>query len=92
MALHLEELENQTAEILPTREVMQACCGSGGGKSWSYHVEDNDHYFSGNDVLNGNLNGNFSGNAILSGNSVSVGDVGSGNIVGNLLFGGGARH
>ena len=69
--------------------------GSGRGKSWTYHNEDNDRFLNGNHVLSGNL----SGNHVLSGNTVSVGDVSIGNAVdsfngGNIvttILGGGFR-
>jgi hypothetical protein len=67
MALSIQELELQTAEFLPAREVMTGC-GCRGGVT----INDNDGNHNGNaaqfGLLNINaLNGNANGNTVVLG-------------------------
>jgi hypothetical protein len=64
----IEELDLETTECLPSREVMSCMSrprGGNGGRYWE-HTDNS-----------------YNGNGILNGNTVTVGDVNVGNVVGN---------
>ncbi len=72
MNLTTEELDAETIECLPAREVMSTWSRGGRKSHWGGGGGDSYHYSSDDDVniLNGaNL---FSGNNILNGNAVVV--------------------
>jgi hypothetical protein len=74
--MSVEELELETTECLPNREVMSQWSRPRGGGGNRYYV---DHSYEDNSILNG---------GILNGNDVSVGDVNVGN-VGDIVVGSG---
>jgi hypothetical protein len=70
MALSQEELELETAEILPAREVMGQVCGCGCGWGGSFYSHNQLSYTSAES--NGFINV-VSGDNVLSGNNLSLG-------------------
>lgn len=72
MALSMEQLDTQTVDLLPAREVMSSC---GGGGKWGGGHESNFHYtdnsFNVGDVLSNNLNGNALVLSVLSPSATS---------------------
>jgi hypothetical protein len=72
MALSIKDLELQTAEFLPAREVMTGCGGGGKRRGGGVTINDNDGNFNGNTSQHGlinvsALNGNANGNTVVLG-------------------------
>jgi hypothetical protein len=61
MGMTIEELELETSEYLPRREVMSKCGRSRCCNDWYYTHEDNDF-----------IDDSFNGNSVASGNNISV--------------------
>jgi hypothetical protein len=68
----MQELELETAELLPSRETLNACCRSPHSNSYSVTNGSSNGNGDGNGnwgliVVSGNGDGNFNGSTILGG-------------------------
>ena len=68
MALSIEEMELETVEFIPAREVMCGGCGGGGsygGYSHDFNGQGNGDGDGAFGIGNGSLDGNLSGNTVV---------------------------
>lgn len=49
----MQELESETAELLPSRETLNVCGGQHGGSNFSYTSNHQNAFLSGNNVASG---------------------------------------
>ena len=67
----MQDLELETAELLPARETLNACCKSHGGSSSTTVTNVTGSYDGNGDgnglvtVLSGNLDGDLNGNTVI---------------------------